>query len=62
MKTLEQIKLDTIKNYCNSQLEEIKETKQAEGYNEDIILKFTTTAREYELRSILNFIGGNALG
>jgi hypothetical protein len=62
MKTLEQIKLETIENYCNAQLGDIEELKKEGGYNEDITLQFTTIAREYELRIILNFIGGKALG
>jgi hypothetical protein len=56
MKTLEQIKLDAIKGYCKAQLEDIEAIKMAEGYSEDIMTKFITTAREYELRTILTFI------
>lgn len=45
--------LQTVREYCEKTLENIKQMKQADGYDEDITLKFVTTAREYEIRTIL---------
>jgi hypothetical protein len=45
--------LQTVREYCEKTLENIKQMEQADGYDEDIALKFVTTAREYEIRTIL---------
>jgi hypothetical protein len=58
-------KMEKIRDYCIKQLKEIEDIKKSvttdinekvPNYDEDTLLKFVTTAREYELRSILDIL------